>query len=215
MRAFFPVLGLEQPMYAVIKTGGKQYRVTAGTKLKVEQLSADVGADVVIDQVLMVADGEAVKVGTPLVQGATVKATILSHGRGDKVLIFKHRRRKHFKKQGGHRQWFSEIFIAGIDDGAGGSASAKAPELVTIDDLTKVEGIGPKIAAVLAKNGVTTFAALAALQPEAITEMLKVSGGRFGMAKPATWPQQAALAAAGKWEEFDQLTKELVGGVRK
>ncbi len=202
-------------MYAVIKTGGKQYRVTAGSKLKVEQLTAEVGADVVIDQVLMVADGAAVKVGTPLVQGATVKATVLSHGRADKVLIFKHRRRKHFKKQGGHRQWFSEIFIAGIEDGAGGSASAKAPEIVTADDLTKVEGIGPKIAAVLVKNGITTFAALAALQPEAITEMLKASGGRFGMAKPATWPQQAALAAAGKWDEFEQLTKELVGGVKK
>ncbi len=202
-------------MYAVIKTGGKQYRVTAGSKLKVEQLTAEVGADVVIDQVLMVADGAAVKVGTPLVQGATVKATVLSHGRGDKVLIFKHRRRKHFKKQGGHRQWFSEIFIAGIEDGAGGSSTAKAPEIVTIDDLTKVEGIGPKIAAVLVKNGITTFAALAALQPDAITEMLKASGGRFGMAKPGTWPEQAALAAAGKWEEFEQLTKELVGGVKK
>ncbi len=202
-------------MYAVIKTGGKQYRVTAGSKLKVEQLTAEVGAELVIDQVLMIADGAAVKVGTPLVQGATVKATILSHGRGDKVLIFKHRRRKHFKKQGGHRQWFSEIFIAGIEDGAGGSSSAKAPEIVTVDDLTKVEGIGPKIAAVLVKNGITTFAALAALQPEAITEMLKASGGRFGMAKPVTWPQQAALAAAGKWNEFEQLTKELVGGVKK
>jgi len=215
MRAFFPVLGLEQPMYAVIKTGGKQYRVSAGSKLKVEQLTAEVGAELVIDQVLMIADGAAVKVGTPLVHGATVKATILSHGRGDKVLIFKHRRRKHFKKQGGHRQWFSEIFIAGIEDGAGGSSSAKAPEIVTVDDLTKVEGIGPKIAAVLVKNGITTFAALAALQAEAITEMLSASGGRFGMAKPATWPQQAALAAAGKWEEFEQLTKELVGGVKK
>lgn len=202
-------------MYAVIKTGGKQYRVTAGSKLKVEQLTAEVGADVVIDQVLMVADGAAVKVGTPLVQGATVKATVLSHGRGDKVLIFKHRRRKHFKKQGGHRQWFSEIFIAGIEDGAGGSSSAKAPEIATLDDLTKVEGIGPKIAAVLVKNGITTFSALAALEAEAITEMLKASGGRFGMAKPATWPQQAALAAAGKWDEFEQLTKELVGGVKK
>ena len=202
-------------MYAVIKTGGKQYRVTAGSKLKVEQLTAEGGADVGIDQVLMVADGAAVKVGTPLVQGATVKATVLSHGRGDKVLIFKHRRRKHFKKQGGHRQWFSEIFIAGIEDGAGGSSTAKAPEIVTIDDLTKVEGIGPKIAAVLVKNGITTFAALAALQPDAITEMLKASGGRFGMAKPGTWPEQAALAAAGKWEEFEQLTKELVGGVKK
>ena len=104
-------------MYAVIKTGGKQYRVTAGSKLKVEQLTAEVGADVVIDQVLMVADGAAVKVGTPLVQGATVKATVLAHGRGDKVLIFKHRRRKHFKKQAGHRQNYTEVEISGITAG--------------------------------------------------------------------------------------------------
>lgn len=202
-------------MYAVIKTGGKQYRVSAGAKLRVEQLRADVGTDVVIDQVLMVADGDKVHVGKPLVQGATVKATVLSHGRADKVHIFKHRRRKHYKKQGGHRQWYSEIFIAGIEDGAGGSASAKAPEPVQADDLTRIEGIGPKIADVLAKNGVKTFAALAALAPDAITAMLKASGGRFRMAKPESWPQQAALAAAGKWDEFKKLTDELVGGVKK
>ena len=114
-------------MYAVIKTGGKQYRVSAGTKLKVEQLAADVGAEVVIDQVLMVGSGDAVQVGTPLVAGANVRATVLAHGRGDKVRIFKHRRRKHYKRQGGHRQWFSELFIAGIDDGKGGVSSAPLP----------------------------------------------------------------------------------------
>lgn len=202
-------------MYAVIKTGGKQYRVSAGAKLRVEQLAAEVGTEVIIDQVLMVADGEKVHVGTPLVQGAAVKATILSHGRGDKVKIYKHRRRKHYKKQGGHRQWYSELFIGSIEDGAGGSATAKAPELVVVDDLTKIEGIGPKMAAALAKGGVDSFAALAALDADQITAVLKASGGRFGMAKPATWPQQAALAAAGKWDELKKLTDELVGGVKK
>lgn len=202
-------------MYAVIKTGGKQYRVIAGAKLRVEQLSAEVGTELIIDQVLMVADGEKVRIGTPLVQGASVKATVLAHGRGDKVKIYKHRRRKHYKKQGGHRQWYSEIFIGGIEDGAGGSASAKAPEQIVKDDLTKIEGVGPKIADVFVKNGVTTFAALAALDADGITAMLKASGGRFGMAKPASWPQQAALAAAGKWDEFQKLTDDLVGGVQK
>lgn len=202
-------------MYAVIKTGGKQYRVSAGTKLKVEQLPAAVGSAVVIDQVLMVANGDKVQIGTPLVQGANVTATVLSHGRADKVRIFKHRRRKHFKKQAGHRQWYSEIFIAGIQDGAGGSATAEAPKAREADDLEKIEGIGPKIAEVLRKNGVSTFAALAELDPAKITEMLKASGGRFGMAKPESWPRQAALAAAGKWDEFKQLTDELVGGIKK
>lgn len=202
-------------MYAVIKTGGKQYRVSAGTKLRVEQLPAAVGSEVVIDQVLMVADGDKVQVGTPLVQGANVTATILSHGRADKVHIYKHRRRKHYKKQAGHRQWFSELFIAGIQDGAGGSTSAEAPKAIQADDLEKIEGIGPKIAEVLRKNGVGTFAALAALDADKISEMLKASGGRFGMAKPESWPRQAALAAAGNWDEFKKLTDELVGGVKK
>lgn len=101
-------------MYAVIKTGGKQYRVVAGEKLKVEQIPADVGAEITIDQVLMVGEGETVKIGTPLVNGATVTATVLSQGRHDKVKIFKMRRRKHYQKHQGHRQNFTEIEISGI-----------------------------------------------------------------------------------------------------
>lgn len=202
-------------MFAVIKTGGKQYRVSAGAKVRVEQLEAEVGAEVVIDQVLMVGSGDSVQIGKPIVQGANVRATILGHGRADKVRIYKHRRRKHYKKQGGHRQWFSELFVSGIDNGAGQVATAEVPQAKTIDDLTRIEGIGPKIAAVLSQNGVTTFAQLAETAPETISEMLKASGGRFGMARPETWPQQAALAAAGKWDEFKKLTDELVGGVKK
>ena len=91
-------------MYAVIKTGVKQYKVAPGEKLKVETLTADVGAEVVLDQVLMVGEGEAVRVGAPLLAGASVTATVVSHGRGDKVTIFKMRRRKHYQKHQGHRQ---------------------------------------------------------------------------------------------------------------
>jgi large subunit ribosomal protein L21 len=98
-------------MYAVVKTGGKQYRVAAGEKLRIEQIAGDVGSEVVLDQVLMLADGDAVTVGTPLVTGATVKATVLAHGRADKVRIFKLRRRKHYQKRQGHRQNFTEIKI--------------------------------------------------------------------------------------------------------
>ena len=101
-------------MYAVVKTGGKQYRVTPGEKLKVEQITADVGAEVVLDQVLMVGEGESVRLGQPVIAGATVKATVVSHGRGDKVKIFKMRRRKHYQKHQGHRQNFTEIEITGI-----------------------------------------------------------------------------------------------------
>ena len=101
-------------MYAVIKTGGKQYCVVAGEKLKVEQIPADIGAQITLDQILMVGEGEAVKIGAPLVQGASVQATVVSHGRHDKVKIFKMRRRKHYQKHQGHRQNYTEIRIDGI-----------------------------------------------------------------------------------------------------
>ena len=101
-------------MYAVVKTGGKQYRVVAGDKLKVEQIPADVGAEVILDQVLMVGEGESVRLGQPIVAGATVKATVVSHGRGEKVKIFKMRRRKHYQKHQGHRQGFTELKIDAI-----------------------------------------------------------------------------------------------------
>jgi len=101
-------------MYAVVKTGGKQYRVSAGEKLRIEQIGAEVGQEIVLDQVLLVADGEALKFGAPLVSGATVKARVLGHGRGEKVHIFKMRRRKHYRKSQGHRQNYTEIEILGI-----------------------------------------------------------------------------------------------------
>ena len=101
-------------MYAVVKTGGKQYRVVAGDKLKVEQIPADVGAEVILDQVLMVGEGESVRLGQPLLSGASVKATVVSHGRGEKVKIFKMRRRKHYQKHQGHRQNYTELRIDSI-----------------------------------------------------------------------------------------------------
>ena len=101
-------------MYAVIKTGGKQYRVVAGEKIRVEQILAEIGSEIEIDQVLMVSDGDKTSMGRPLVDGATVKATVLGQGRHDKVRIFKMRRRKHYQKHQGHRQNYTEIQITGI-----------------------------------------------------------------------------------------------------
>ncbi|MCE5232201.1 MAG: 50S ribosomal protein L21 [Mizugakiibacter sp.] len=101
-------------MYAVIKTGGKQYRVMQGEVLRVELLPAEVDSTVQFDQVLMVGEGESVKVGTPLVAGATVSAKVRAHGRADKVRIVKFRRRKHHRKQMGHRQHYTEVEITGI-----------------------------------------------------------------------------------------------------
>ena len=98
-------------MYAVIQTGGKQYRVKSGEQVKVESLAADVGATVSFDRVLMLGEGEGVKVGAPFVTGAAVKATVVAQGRGEKIRIFKLRRRKHYAKTQGHRQGFTEVRI--------------------------------------------------------------------------------------------------------
>jgi len=101
-------------MYAVIKTGGKQYRVMQGEVLRVEKIEADVGAAIKFDQVLLVGEGEGITMGAPLVAGATVAATVKSHGRADKVRIIKFRRRKHHQKQMGHRQYYTEVEIGAI-----------------------------------------------------------------------------------------------------
>ncbi len=101
-------------MYAVVVTGGKQYRVKEGEKLRVEKLSAETGDTVVLDKVLLVGEGEDVKVGAPYLEGAKVTATVAANGRADKVKIIKFRRRKHHRKQMGHRQSYTEIEITGI-----------------------------------------------------------------------------------------------------
>ena len=101
-------------MYAVIKTGGKQYKVAAGEKIKVEQIAAEVGQEIVIDQVLAVGNGAELQVGTPLVAGASVKATVVAQGKHDTVRIFKMRRRKHYQKHQGHRQTYTELQISAV-----------------------------------------------------------------------------------------------------
>jgi large subunit ribosomal protein L21 len=232
-------------MYAVIKTGGKQYKVAAGEKLKVEQIPADIGTTVTFDEVLAVGAGADLVVGAPFVAGAKVDASVVDQGRGDKVRIFKLRRRKHYKRQAGHRQNYTEVFIAAIY-GADGAQVAKADAPVAsapvvkatagiapvatpakkttkvrgknkagADDLEIIEGIGPKIAGLLNDAGISTFEALSKATPEKLAEVLQAAGSKFSMAKPDTWPEQAALAAKGDWEAFDKLTQELVGGVRK
>jgi len=104
-------------MYAVIKTGGKQYRVEEGEVLRVEKLRVDEGASFDFDQVLMVGEGEQVQVGSPVVEGARVSATVRGHGRGDKVHIIKFRRRKQYMRRQGHRQSYTEIEVTGIAAG--------------------------------------------------------------------------------------------------
>ena len=235
-------------MYAVIKTGGKQYRVSAGQKLKIEQIPADLGSTITFNEVLAVGSGADVVFGAPMVSGAKVDATVVSHGRGEKVTIFKMRRRKHYQRHGGHRQNYTEVFfsvIFGADgtelakadapvmsapvalEASGASVAAAKPaaakKAVKVrgkardgsDDLELIEGIGPKIAELLKGAGIDTFDALAKAPVEKVQEVLDAGGNQFNLAKPETWAEQAALAAAGDWAAFDQLTEALVGGVRK
>jgi large subunit ribosomal protein L21 len=174
-------------MYAVIRTGGKQYKVVPGELL----------------------------IGKPIVDGAMVVATVIAHGRHDKVHIFKMRRRKHFQKRTAHRQNYTQLFIRSITSSLGTtSLDAPAPKAVA-DDLVLIEGIGPKINELIVKAGITTFAQLAATPVEKLKEILKAGGNRFVSHDPGTWPEQAALAAKGDWDAFKKLTDELDAGVRR
>ncbi len=113
-------------MYAVFKTGGKQYRAATGDQIKVEKLEVEKGSTVELDEVLMVGEGADVTVGTPLVEGGKVLATVVEHGRGDKVKIIKFKRRKHHMKRQGHRQYYTLLEITGIE-GSDSKSGAKKP----------------------------------------------------------------------------------------
>ncbi|MFT5083458.1 MAG: large subunit ribosomal protein L21 [Lentisphaeria bacterium] len=112
--SYRPIQLLEHVMYAVIAAGGKQHRVVEGDVLRLEKIEVATGENVDFDQVLMVANGDDLKIGAPLVEGAKVTAEVLSHGRADKVKIVKFRRRKHSLKRQGHRQWYTEVKITAI-----------------------------------------------------------------------------------------------------
>ena len=104
-------------MHAVIKTGGKQYKVSPGDKLNVETLLVESGEDVVFDEVLLINDDSNIDVGEPLLAGAKVTAKVIEHGRGDKIRIIKFKRRKHYKRQMGHRQNYTRVEIIGVEKG--------------------------------------------------------------------------------------------------
>ena len=200
-------------MYAVIKTGGKQYRVAVGDKFKVESLNAEIGDNVNFDQVLMIADGDNVEVGTPLL-GKSVKGTVLAHGRSDKVRILKFRRRQNSRTRGGHRQNYTFVEITGI----GGKAPAKkkaaaktdekkasakkaAPKKAAkksdgADDLTKISGVGPVIVGKLNDMGITTFEQIAKLKKADIAEIDEKLNFK-GRIEREEWVKQAKELAKG------------------
>lgn len=158
-------------MYAVIKSGGKQHRVKEGQVVRLEKIEAETGATIDFEDVLMVADGDNVTLGTPVVSGAVVSGEVVNHGRAKKVNIIKFKRRKHHMKRQGHRQWFTEVKINGIAlDGAKKPAkkaeakkapAKKAAAKTDGDDLTQLSGVGPVIVKKLNEAGITTFKQIA------------------------------------------------------
>ncbi len=179
-------------MYAVIKTGGKQYRVTPGEKLKVEKLLDEVGSDIALDKVLMMVDGDNVTIGAPLIVGVSVPATVVSHGRGDKVMIFKFRRRKHYRKTQGHRQSYTEILIGEFGSGPGSKAAKVAkPETKAAKTEAVVKPAKEVKAAVPAKAAKPAAAAKPA-KAAAAKPAAKAAKPAAKAAKPAAKPAKAA-----------------------
>ncbi|WP_203256133.1 50S ribosomal protein L21 [Hyunsoonleella ulvae] len=220
-------------MYAVVEIAGHQFKVEKDQKVFVNRLQSEEGATISFDNVLLIGDGNKVTVGAPAINGAQVGAKVVKHLKGDKVIVFKKKRRKGYRVKNGHRQSLTEIIIESIV--ASGAKPAKkaapkkeakkaepkveakaaapkaeaAPKKEKADDLKKIEGIGPKIASTLAEAGIATFAELAKAKPEAISEIIaNVRGNHV----TDTWPAQAKLAAEGKWDELKKWQDELDGG---
>lgn len=221
-------------MYAVVEIGGHQYKVASKQVLYVYNLGGNAGDKVVFDKVLLLSTDSGVQVGTPTVSGAAISATIQSQLKDDKVIVFKKKRRKGYKVKNGFRQSLTKIVVDGIaTDGSVKSeakatkkvapkaepvvANTEAPKKATKkadkgDDLTKIEGIGPKIAGLMVGAGIDSFAKLATADLDQLKAILEEAGSRYKMHDPTTWPQQADLAANGKWDELKVLQDELNGG---
>ncbi|MFT5751364.1 MAG: large subunit ribosomal protein L21 [Flavobacteriales bacterium] len=221
-------------MYAIVEIAGQQFKVAKDQKVFVHRLATEEGKAVAFDNVLLIGDGDKVTIGAPAIDGAQVGAKVLKHLKGDKVIVFKKKRRKGYQKKNGHRQFLTEIVIESITaSGAKKAAPAKkaepkaaapkkeaAPKVEAKkapakkatskgDDLKKIEGIGPKIAETLTAAGIATFADVAKAKPAAISEIIADVRGNH---VTDTWPAQAQLAADGKWDELKKWQDELNGG---
>ncbi|MGJ8732856.1 MAG: 50S ribosomal protein L21 [Cellulophaga sp.] len=209
-------------MYAIVEIAGQQFKVAKDQKVYVHRLQTEEGQKVTFDNVLLLEDGKNITIGAPAIDGAAVEAKVVKHLKGDKVIVFKKKRRKGYKVKNGHRQYLTEIVIENIlASGAKKAAPKKeaAPKAeakkaapkksAKADDLKKVEGIGPKIAETLAAAGISTFAELAKTDAAKISEIIADVRGNH---VTDTWPAQAKLAADGKWDELKKWQDELDGG---
>ena len=233
-------------MYAIVEIAGQQFKVAKDQKVFVHRLPSEEGQEVSFDKVLLIGNGDDITIGAPAIKGAQVGAKVLRHLKGDKVIVFKKKRRKGYRVKRGHRQLLSEIIVENIvASGATPSkkeekskpAETKAPakkaapkkeapkkeapkkaapkKAAKADDLKKIEGIGPKSAEAFVAAGVDTFAKLAKMKPEAISEILVEASSNMAHLNTETWPKQAQLAADGKWDELQKWQDELDGGVAR
>ena len=204
-------------MYAIVEMAGQQFKVSKDQKIFVHRLDESEGSEVIFDKVLLIDQNGAITLGAPAIDGASVQAKVLRHVKGDKVIVFKKKRRKGYKVKNGHRQSFTEIMIEEILASGGKKVSAKESKSKNTpkDDLKKVEGIGPKAAEALVKAGVDTFDKLSKKSVEEIHAILMEASNTLAHLDPQTWAQQARLAADGKWDELKKWQDELNGGIVK
>ncbi|EPR72506.1 LSU ribosomal protein L21p [Winogradskyella psychrotolerans RS-3] len=217
-------------MYAIVEIAGHQFKVEKDQRVFVNRLSTEEGKKVDFDNVLLIGDGDNITLGAPAIDGALVGAKVLRHLKGDKVIVFKKKRRKGYRVKNGHRQSLTEIVIEGITASGAKKAAPKkeakkaepkaekaAPKKATgkADDLKKIEGAGPKAAEALVNAGFETFEKIAAAKPEELSTVLTEASSRLAHIVTDTWPKQAKLAADGKWDELQELQDRLDGGIEK
>ncbi len=218
-------------MYAIVEIAGQQFKVAKDQKVFVHRLAGEEGDKVSFDKVLLAADGDNVTLGAPAIDGAQVGAKITRHLKGDKVIVFKKKRRKGYRVKNGHRQSLTEIVIESIVTSGAKKAAPKketkpaakkeaAPKKAAPkksapkgDDLKKVEGIGPKIAELFNNAGINTFTDLAGTDVDKLKEILVAAGSRYASKNPGSWPKQAKMAADGKWDELKEWQDNHKGGI--
>ncbi|MBU2928173.1 50S ribosomal protein L21 [Winogradskyella psychrotolerans] len=217
-------------MYAIVEIAGHQFKVEKDQRVFVNRLASEEGSTVDFDNVLLIGDGSNITLGAPAIDGALVGAKVLRHLKGEKVIVFKKKRRKGYRVKNGHRQSLTEIVIEGITaSGAKKAAPKKTEKKVEAkaaapkakkatgkaDDLKKIEGAGPKAAEALVNAGFETFEKVANAKPEELSTILSEASSRLSHIVTDTWPKQAKLAADGKWDELKELQDRLDGGIEK
>lgn len=244
-------------MYAIVNIAGQQLKVEKDQQLYINRVAEKEGENIRFDEVLLVDNDGKVSVGAPAVSGAAVTAKVVEHLKGDKVIVFKKKRRKGYQTRNGHRQLLTKIAIEGISINGKEAQSKKAEksaeekpkaeakpkkeaaeapaqkaekaekaatkaekpaakaETAKTDDLKMIEGIGPKTEEVLNEAGINSFSELASTSVDKLKELLEAAGPAYASHAPDTWPDQAKLAADGKFDELKEMQEKLEGGVDK